>query len=86
MWSNLESIFSSPEIMTQMPQEFRRFALVDKKWVQLMHKSGETQKVIQICLGEEGPLEMLAYCKEQLERCQKSLGGMRLLSNGAFCM
>eukprot|EP00698_Gefionella_okellyi_P007649 TRINITY_DN186_c0_g2_i2.p1 TRINITY_DN186_c0_g2~~TRINITY_DN186_c0_g2_i2.p1 ORF type:complete len:4464 (+),score=1326.13 TRINITY_DN186_c0_g2_i2:41-13432(+) len=73
MWSYLEDVFSGGDIVKQLPQEAKRFAMIDKKWVKIMQKAVETQKVVAACVGDDAPRDMLAHLKEQLDLAQKSL-------------
>ena len=71
-WLYLEPIFSSEDIMAQMPEEGRKFGIVDSYWKDIMAESIKDTR----CLVVTGQANMLSRLKESnilLEEIQKGL-------------
>ncbi|KAK0049220.1 dynein heavy chain 3 axonemal-like isoform X1 [Biomphalaria pfeifferi] len=71
-WLYLEPIFSSEDIMAQMPEEGRKFGIVDSYWKDIMKET----KMNTNCLVATGQNNMLGRLKEAnvlLEDIQKGL-------------
>uniref|UniRef100_A0A8C3D352 Dynein axonemal heavy chain 12 n=1 Tax=Cairina moschata TaxID=8855 RepID=A0A8C3D352_CAIMO len=71
-WLYLEPIFSSEDIMQQMPEEGRLFQTVDKQWKDIMKYCAKDTKVL-VATSLLGLLEKLQNCNELLDKIMKGL-------------
>eukprot|EP00796_Vickermania_ingenoplastis_P003819 gene3823-2705_t len=71
-WQYLEAVFAGGDIMKQLPQEAKRFAMIDKQWSKIMNKANEQPNVLDFCYENE-LLMTLPNLKEQLDECQRKL-------------
>ncbi|KAF4799422.1 Dynein heavy chain 7, axonemal [Turdus rufiventris] len=71
-WLYLEPIFSSEDIMQQMPEEGRQFQIVDRLWREVMEFCAEDPKVLA-ATSLPGLKEKLQTCNELLDKIMKGL-------------
>lgn len=72
VWLYLEPIFSSEDIMRQMPQEAKRFTQVDKLWRKVMAATAAKPNVLQ-ATSPEGLLQSFQEANRLLELIQQGL-------------
>jgi hypothetical protein len=56
-WMYLEPVFSSPDILQQLPLEGKRFAAVDRSWRKTLDAAKKAPNVIKVRQGEGGGAE-----------------------------
>uniref|UniRef100_A0A4W3H1L8 Dynein axonemal heavy chain 12 n=1 Tax=Callorhinchus milii TaxID=7868 RepID=A0A4W3H1L8_CALMI len=71
-WLYLEPIFSSEDIMQQMPEEGRLFQTVDRNWRDIMRHCAKDPKVLA-ATSLTGLLQKLQDCNGLLDRIMKGL-------------
>ncbi|NXM04479.1 DYH7 protein, partial [Tyrannus savana] len=71
-WLYLEPIFSSEDIMQQMPEEGRQFQTVDRFWREIMKFCAEDPKVL-VATSLPGLSEKLQTSNELLDKIMKGL-------------
>ncbi|XP_041350374.1 dynein heavy chain 12, axonemal-like isoform X3 [Gigantopelta aegis] len=71
-WLYLEPIFSSEDIMQQMPEEGRLFQMVDRNWKDVMKHTAKDPKVM-VATSLQGLLEKLQDSNGLLDKINKGL-------------
>ena len=71
-WLYLEPIFSSEDIMAQMPVEGKKFKSVDKTWREIMKYCAENSQIMKM-IGMNNLLGQLTESNQLLEDIQKGL-------------
>ncbi|KAL7749213.1 hypothetical protein RI367_005365 [Sorochytrium milnesiophthora] len=82
-WMYLESIFVAGDIRQQLPEEARKFDVIDKTFRKLMLDTSKHNSVMEAC-NAEGRLELLQSLSNDLEACQKSLSDYLGSKRNAF--
>lgn len=82
-WQYLEPIFSSPDIMKQMPEEGDKFQQVDTQWRDLMAATAENRGCLAVARDRER-LDVLRENNALLEAIQKGLAAYLEVKRIAF--
>eukprot|EP00963_Diacronema_lutheri_P008805 scaffold776_cov347-Pavlova_lutheri.AAC.3 len=71
-WMYLEPIFTSDDIMQQLPVEGKKFAQVNQMWRKTLDEARENSHLLSVCSSGD-LLESFRQSNETLERVQKGL-------------
>ena len=82
-WQYLEPIFSSPDIMKQMPAEGEKFAAVDGAWRDVMAATADAPQCIGVARDRER-LDALREANALLDAIQKGLAAYLEVKRIAF--
>lgn len=82
-WQQLEPIFSSPDIMKQMPEEGNKFCQVDTQWREAMEAVMEEPGCLVVARDRE-KLDMLVDNNTLLDDIQKGLAAYLDVKRLAF--
>jgi dynein heavy chain len=72
LWTNLVSVFTTGDIVTQMPTVAKKFRGIDKLWLKLMERAADQKNVIKCCKNEM-LVSSLPSLQEDLDFCEKQL-------------
>jgi dynein heavy chain len=72
-WMYLEPIFSSDDIMRQLPTEARRFQDVDKMWRKVLHDTNDNPVFISQAHPDKQLMEKFKFANEKLDKISKGL-------------
>jgi hypothetical protein len=70
-WQYLEPIFSSPDIMAQMPEAGEKFGMVDASWREIMDQASNDPSALSAGKSRER-LDALNEANQLLDEIQKS--------------
>eukprot|EP00201_Polytomella_parva_P020499 CAMPEP_0175042260 /NCGR_PEP_ID=MMETSP0052_2-20121109/2450_1 /TAXON_ID=51329 ORGANISM="Polytomella parva, Strain SAG 63-3" /NCGR_SAMPLE_ID=MMETSP0052_2 /ASSEMBLY_ACC=CAM_ASM_000194 /LENGTH=3805 /DNA_ID=CAMNT_0016305023 /DNA_START=33 /DNA_END=11446 /DNA_ORIENTATION=+ len=82
-WQYLEPIFSSPDILKQMPEEGEKFQVVDTAWREVMEGCNANPSCLSVAADKE-VLSALQENNKLLEEIQKGLAAYLELKRIAF--
>ncbi|CAL1167896.1 unnamed protein product [Cladocopium goreaui] len=72
-WCRLEPIFmQSDDIRSQLPEDSKRFELLDNSWKDLMMEASRSSLIVDICTAD-GRAQTLADITDALDTCERSL-------------
>lgn len=82
-WLYLEPIFSSDDIITQLPVESKRFTTMDRTWRRIMAQSKQNPNVLDSC-SDAKLLDSFKECNKLLELVAKGLSAYLESKRAAF--